>query len=154
MDSMVVDSLVNQVDWPHVKVGQNVEVTLAAAPNRTFTGEVIYVGGLANDRYLALGGDVTGVMTFRVTVLIREASPLLRPTYTAHLNIITGRHQDVCYVPWTAVSMDDEGAAHVRVVDSHGQHVRSVELGAGDAVHVIVTKGLEAGEFVLCPTRN
>ncbi len=154
MDTMVVEALVNQVDWPHVKLGQDVEVVLTAAPEKTFTGKVISVGGLASDRYLTLGGDVTGVMTFQMTVLIEENSPLLRPTYTARLNIRTHEYADVCYVPRTAVGSDSEGNPVVGVRESDRTVPRRVKTGASDAVHVVITEGLKPGETVVVPVRK
>ena len=153
LDTMVVEGLVNQVDWPKVRVGQDVEIVLIAAPNRTFTGVVTEVGGLANDRYLTLGGDVTGVMTFRISVLINEKSPLLRPTYSAHLNIITAEYKDVCYVRRTALGTDEEGNPFVRVRSSRKSVKRRVKLGARDAVNVVIEEGLEPGDIIEVPDR-
>ena len=154
LDVMTVEALVNQVDWPHVKLGQTVEIVLVAAPQVAFTGTVINVGGLAADRYLTLGGDVTGVMTFPVTVLINDKSPLLRPTYSAQLNIITEEYKNVCWVPRTAVDHDDQGNPIVWVGEGQAAVPRPVKLGSSDAVRVIISEGLGPGDVVIVPARN
>jgi len=154
LDTMAVEALVNQVDWPQIKTGQPVEIVLTAAPHTTFSGAVLNVGGLASDRYLTLGGDVTGVMTFPVVVLINDKSPLLRPTYSAHLNIITEVHDDVCWVPRTAIDRDDAGRDIVWLRRSGRTVAVPVTLGSRDALRVIVTDGLKAGDVVVVPTRK
>ena len=153
-DAMVVEALVNQADWPMVQVGQDVEVTLVAAPDKRFTGKVVELGGLASDRYLTVGGDVTGVMTFRVVVQVNESDPLLRPTYGAYLNIITEEHKNVLYVSKTAVDSDNEGNPIVWVNQGGRTLSRRVKPGAQDAVNAIITEGLKEGEVVVVPRRK
>jgi|GEM_PF-2279937 len=149
---MTVEAVVNQADWPRVKVGQKVDIRLVAYPEERFHGVVREVGKLARDRSLILREEVANVMSFHILVDIEETSPKLRPSHTAKVSIVTDRFENCIVVPRRAVVRGAEGN-FVWVRQSGETQIRRVTLGAADAVNVVVLEGLNPDEMVLIPQK-
>ena len=150
---MTIDAVINQVDWPRVKPGQEVKVRLVAYPDHLFHGVVRKVGVLARDRSLILREEVANVMSFNILIDVREKSPMLRPSYTAKISIATDRFENCIVVPRRAIVRHD-GADYVWVSDDSGVTLRPVTVGPADASNVVVEKGLKLGDKVLIPRRT
>ena len=162
---MTVESVVNQIDWPRVKVAQKVELRMVAYPGSLYHGVVSEVGVLARDRSLILREKPANVMSFRVLVDVTEKSPELRSSYTVRTSIITHRFSDRIAVPRRALvrraSRPDgssgsggKGGHAVWVMQNGSPVLREVTLGPADATQVVVEEGLELGEEILLPRKG
>lgn len=150
---MTVEAIVNQVDWPRVKPGQEVEVRLIAYPDKVFHGVVRQVGTLARDRSLILREELANVMSFHVLVDVKERAPELRPSYAAKLRIVTHRFENCIAVPRGAV-LRHAGRDFVWVKEAAAVALRPVKLGERDAVNVVVEGGLQLHDQVLVPRKK
>ena len=150
---MTVEAIINQVDWPRVKVGQKVEVRLVALPGKLFHGVVREVGKLARDRSLILREEVANVMSFHILIDIEEQAPELRPSYTARVSIATGHVKDAVTVPRSAV-VRHARRDFVWVKTDGTVRLRGVRLGPSDAANVVIERGLQLGEKVLVPKKT
>jgi HlyD family secretion protein len=147
LSTMVVDTVVNEVDIGKVKEGGPVEVRLEGFPGAVFHGSVMKIGSLAKLKQSPTG-DVTGIKAFDVTVLIEEKDPRLKPGLTATIDIIVDHRVDVVSIPLSAVDFRN-GEGTVFVADGQMIAERKVDLGPSNEQHVVVEDGLRPGEQVL-----
>lgn len=117
---------VAEVDINLISVGQTAELTVDAAPDQTFQGQVTAVA--------YLGTSQQGVVNFPVTIVITNPDPALKPGMTAGVAIVTERHENVLLVPNRALRT------------SAGQRTVTV-LFEGQQIAVPVTVGLSNDTF-------
>jgi HlyD family secretion protein len=132
---------VDETDIAKVKMGQPARVTADALEDRTFAGTVT---GLAPSGVLT-----DGVVTFDVTVAIRDPEGLLRANMTTNVDLILARRSGVLVLPKEAV-LEQRGHPAVQVAAT-GDRFRRVETGLSDDTRVEITTGLSEGDTVLVP---
>ncbi len=141
LSSLLVELNVSEVDVNRIVTGQEVSVTLDAAPGQSFTGrvsEVAYVGS-ANQ----------GVVNFPVTVVIPDPDPAAKPGMTAAVGIVTDRREDVLLVPNRAIRVSG-GQRSVIVLFEGQQFAVPVTIGlVGDSTSEVVDGGLKEGDSVV-----
>jgi HlyD family secretion protein len=140
LSSLYVDVVVSEVDINKIKVGQPVQLTFTAVPNKTYDGKVTSVG--------TVGTSTSGVVNFPVTVQITSADAQVKPGMSATVNIIVAQDKNVLLVPNGAVRTFG-GQSTVTVLyqgqlipvpvtvgltNTTTSEVTSSELKAGDAV--------------------
>ena len=94
-DSFDITADMSEVDVARVKVGQEVDVTLDALPDRTFKGHVTKVA--------TVGTSTQGVVNYPVTIHLDQADPGIKPGMTANASIIVDRRDNVLLVPSRAI---------------------------------------------------
>jgi len=153
---MLADSQVNEVDWRRMKVGQRVLVRLEAVPEKRFTGKVTRIGAIAQDRDLLRQGSTrresAEVTVFEFTVEIDEADPDLRPTMTAHLDVIWDEEPDVLLIPRSAV-VGEGGRTCVWRRNGDQFTAAPVTLGPRGKTRVVVLSGLQEGDTIAVPLK-
>jgi HlyD family secretion protein len=95
LTKMQIDANVAEADIGGVAVGQRVDFTVDAFPNRTFHGEVTQV------RYSPV--VVQNVVTYDTVVSVSNPDLKLRPGMTANVSIIIAEHDDVLKIPNAAL---------------------------------------------------
>jgi len=95
LSSLYVDVVVSEVDINKIKIGQPVQLTFTAIPNKTYNGKVTSVG--------TVGTSTSGVVNFPVTVQITSADAQVKPGMSAIVNIIEAQDNNVLLVPNGAV---------------------------------------------------
>ncbi len=86
---------IDEADVGQVKEGQSVSFTVAAFPNRTFTGTV---------RMVRLGAEtVQNVVTYTAVIGVKNTDLALLPGMTANLDIVIARKQNVLRIPNAAL---------------------------------------------------
>jgi HlyD family secretion protein len=139
---MVVETSVRETDVHKVERNQRVSVRVQAYPDLRLTGTVSLVGTLAQEQK-----ERRGTKFFSVTVQVNESEPRLRPGMTARVEIQVEERDRALSVPIDAVFAKDGG--HVCYVAERGRlRPREVELGPSNADHVVIERGLGAGERV------
>ncbi|MDE3078065.1 MAG: efflux RND transporter periplasmic adaptor subunit, partial [Chloroflexota bacterium] len=97
LSGLQVTAQVNEADIANVKVGQPVNFTVDAYPNRMFAGQVAIVQ--------PLGQAVQNVVSYAVISSIEQTNNAnLLPGMTASANIITDQAKDVLEVPMAALT--------------------------------------------------
>lgn len=145
MSSMVVETLVNEVDIGKVKIGAPARVSLEAFPGADLGGKVRKVGTLAR---LKSPKSSVPVKAFDVLVQVEDEDRRLKPGLTAMVDIIIERQPDAITVPLPAVLA--RGAESVVLV-ANGESIeeRRVVLGSSNDEAVVVKEGLRPGERVV-----
>jgi HlyD family secretion protein len=141
MDHVQVDVEVSEVDINRVEIGQQATITLDAAPDVEYHGEVIAVAqaGVVNE----------GAVNFRVTVELSDADEFVRPGMTAAINVVVTQLEDVLLVPNRAVRVQD-GERIVYVLRNGRMQIVSVTLGASSETYSEVTGGdLQEGDTIV-----
>lgn len=121
-----------------VAVGQSVQVTIDALPDRTFAGRVHVIGAAASPKARA----------FEMQVRVPNPKRLLKSGMFARVRIVYKRQQDVVVIPYDAV-VRGEQRAHVFVVQGRRARLRTVALGLREGDRVAVTSGIAPGELVV-----
>jgi len=134
---------VDESEIGRVTLGQPVEITVDAFPDRTFTGEVVRI---ATD-----GVNVSNVITFEVKIEIKDESrSLLKPEMTANVEIVAAAKESVIQVPLAAVSRTPDGAFVEVAGTLPGESTRTaVKLGITDGLNVEIVDGLKEGDLIV-----
>ena len=141
LTSLYVDVEVSEVDINSVAVGQPVTLTFDAILGQEYHGEVVEV---------AQAGTVTnGVVNFKVTVELTDASADVRPGMTAAVNIVVEEMKDVVLVPNRAVRLvNGERVVYLLV---NGEAVKKeIRLGSSsDTMSVVAVGDVKEGDTVI-----
>jgi HlyD family secretion protein len=139
---MVVETSVRETDVHKVERNQRVDVRVQAYPDLKLTGAVNLVGTLAQE-----AKERRGAKFFSVTVQVNESEPRLRPGMTARVEIQVEARARALAVPLDAV-FEKDGRRLCYVLEGRRLEPREVLLGPSNADHVVVERGLRAGERV------
>ena len=131
---------VTEADIKQVKQGQRVLLTVDAAADRQYTGEVSEVAEVATDQ----GYYTTGIKEFRVTIDIDDTTGL-KQGFSCRARILIDKVPDALRVPIQGVFKDGDDLV-VYLVDGTR---RPVVAGASSITHVQILDGLEEGDEIL-----
>jgi HlyD family secretion protein len=142
LSQMVVETQVRETDIYKVEKNQQVVISVDAYPELALEGEVSFIGTLAQEE------EVRSGKYFRVTILIREVDPRLRPGMTARVELLVDRIDEARFVPLESVY--EKGGRHYCWVLRDGKpEVQEVLTGPSNENHIVIEAGLEIGERVL-----
>ncbi len=140
LSALYVDISVSEVDINSVQIGQPVEITLDAIPNKTYPGKVTDID--------TNGQISSGAVNFTVTAQITNSDPLIKPGMTASGNIVVTHLSDVLVVPSSAIRT--VGAQQVVYILQNGTPTPlPVTTGATSDTSVEVTGGLQVGDVIV-----
>jgi HlyD family secretion protein len=141
MSSLYVDVVVSEIDIDKIKVGQAVQLTFDAIPNKTYNGKVTTAG--------KVGTSSQGVVNFPVTVQLTDANAQVKPGMSAAVSIDVAKDNNVLLVPNQAVR--SLGNQHTVTVLYQGQLIPvSVTVGISNDTTTEITGGqLKEGDAVV-----
>ena len=142
LSTMMSQTYVNEVDIRRVKDGQPVEIGLDAFPEKTFTGRVIKMANVGEQR------PNSDAKIFQVNIEINEKDELLRPSMTTSNRIITSLYEGVTYVPLEALFMQDDSITYVFKKSGLSTSKQEVMVGPTNRNSVIIEAGLKVGDQV------
>ena len=138
-----IEVRISENESPQVAVGQRVMITVEAIPERKFEGRVKTIALQAvNDN---------GVVTLPVSIVLTEESPLLKPEFSAEVEIIVDELKDQLVVPITAI-VNDKGAEQVIKVVENKPVPTPVKTGMSSGFEVVILEGIVPGEEILINT--
>ncbi|RPJ49615.1 MAG: efflux RND transporter periplasmic adaptor subunit [Chloroflexi bacterium] len=141
LSRLLVDLQVSEVDVNNVKVGQPVDITFDAAPNKTYAGQVT---GIA-----PVGNTTSGTVNFTVTVQIINPDEMIRPPMTAAANIAVTELNDVLLIPNRAVRVVNNRRVVYLLRDNQAVPV-VVILGPSDIVNSQLLSGsIQPGDLII-----
>jgi RND family efflux transporter MFP subunit len=145
LDRLQVDAFVDETDIGKVRLGQPAEVTVDAYPDEPFHGVV---------QKIASGATMQeNVVTYDVTIALRNPEQRLKPDMTATVNITVASKKDALAVPMDAVTPEVDGSRVTVVRRGPGGEVRfepaKVTTGINDGENVEVLEGLKEGDVVV-----
>lgn len=133
---------VSEANITKIKVGQEVEITATASPDKVFHGRVTQIAPAAI--------VTTNVTTFEVhAALLEHAEEELLAGMNVSANFNVGHEDNALTVPAVCV-VSRKGQAGVFVPDAKGEpQFKEIKTGASLGRTVIVLSGLKEGELVL-----
>jgi multidrug efflux pump subunit AcrA (membrane-fusion protein) len=140
LSSLQIEALVDQVDFPKVKEGQDVIITFDALPDEEFKGKVTEIDPNPSVEQ--------NVVTYKIRISIVKPSPKIQIGMTADLEIDLGRKESVLLVPNLAVR-SAKGKKYVRkIIDGVPTDV-PVEVGLSDDENTEIVSGLFEGDEIV-----
>lgn len=137
---------IDETEISQVKLGQKVDVTLDAFPDRSFTGTVTAITPSAT--------VVQNIAIFYVTVNVPNPEHLLRPGMTAEGEILIQEIPSAVHIPKRAVQTV-RTRSYVKVQKADGStEERRITVGPDDGTNIVVRSGLQPGETVVVPARS
>jgi HlyD family secretion protein len=137
---------VDESEISRVKLGQKAEVKLDALTGKVFLGKVTKISPKAT--------VVSNIAVFYVTVALENQNRILRPGMTAEADIIAKEYPKALQIPKRALQEKD-GQTSVSVLGTDGKTIEVVNVTTGpdDGSSIVITKGLQAGQNVIVPSR-
>lgn len=130
---------VYEYELPWVKVGDEVEMTLASVPGKTFKGALAYIYPYAEAK----------TRTTKVRLVFDNHEMLLRPDMFSEVSIQSDTMDSAIVVPAESIIRSGD-RAQVFVVRAPGKfEPRIVQLGIESSGQVAILKGVSAGEEVV-----
>lgn len=130
---------VRESEAQNVKIGQAMDFTVIAYPNRSFT---------ANIAYVATSFDaVTRRLLVRAS--INNSDGALRPEMFASVKILTGEGDSSLSIPRDAVIYDGNSARVWIARDNRAVEARGIKTGLSNGTMIQVLDGLQLGDNVV-----
>ena len=139
LDTVWVYADIYEYELPWVKHGDKVQMTLQAAPGRTFEGNVTYIYPYAQAK----------TRTTRIRVVFDNTEGLLRPEMYVELSVLASEIPDQVVVPAEAVVRSGDFNQIFVLTDQGAFEPRKVELGVESRGEVAVSSGIKSGERVV-----
>lgn len=128
-----------EYELPWVKLGDEVEMTLASVPGTIFKGSVSYIYPYAESK----------TRTIKVRLIFENSESLLRPDMFAQVNIQSDPLEDAIVIPAEAVIRSGD-RTQVFLVKGPGRfEPRLVTLGIESSGQVAILAGVNAGDEVV-----
>jgi len=133
---------INEVDIAKITKGLKVQIKPDAFSDSTYTGEVQSVANLAINK-----DGTSKIKVFPVDILIKEKGKKLLPGLSVSCRLLVKKIPNVIYIPVEALNTDGI-QEYVFLKSKKGFKKIVVETGVSNTDHVIITKGLNAGDAV------
>jgi len=141
LSKLLVDVDVSEVDINSVSVGQPVSMTFDAILGKEYRGEVVEVA--------QTGTSLQGVVSFKVTVELKDADASVKPGMTAAVNITVREMNDVVLIPNRSVRLSD-GNRVVYLLENGLPVKKTVRLGSSsDTMSVVVGGDIKEGDVII-----
>jgi multidrug efflux pump subunit AcrA (membrane-fusion protein) len=134
-----------EIDAAKVTAGNKATLTLAAFPNKTFTGKVLILN--------TNGVVSSGVTTYPATIAFDTTEKNMYPNMAVDANIITNVKDNVILIPTAAVQTTN-GASTVRILKNGKVSTVSVEIGDSNDTQTEITSGVNEGDEVVTSVIN
>jgi len=141
---MKVEIKIHETWIDKVKVGQKADITVAAFPDKTFTGKVLKKAPLAEQQWWGRGD----LKVYVTDVSIDGTYDFIKTGMSAKVEVIIDELPDVLLVPIQAV-ITQEGKKVCYCLTNKGPKKREVETGSFNDNFVEIKSGLVEGEKVL-----
>jgi HlyD family secretion protein len=131
---------VDETSIPNVQLGQKAKVTIDAIPDRSFKGHVSEIGN--SPIQAAAGATATQATNFKVTVIVDEPIPEVRPGFTCTADITTATRKEVVSVPIPAVAVRElvyDGNGQIVKEPRNDKRRRGSGSGSGSSVEPVAT---------------
>lgn len=140
MNKMMAEVKINEVDITKITPGLKVEIKPDAYSDTTFTGKVIAIANLAQNK-----DSKSKIKIFPIQILIDNKNMSLLPGLTVSCKIKINEIAGVLYVPIESV-FKDQGNEFVYVKTSSGFKRKDIKIGSTNTDFVVVKDGLEENE--------
>lgn len=143
-DLLEVVADISEIDAGNLKVGQPVQITCVALPEKTYKGQIARIGGGAVAQKASSGESIN----VPVTITLKTGQGELKIGYSVDLTIQTAEEKEVIALPINAF-IDRNGDKIVYVIKNSILEERKVDTKRGNELFDIVLSGLSPGEIVV-----
>jgi HlyD family secretion protein len=142
IDQFVLEANINEANITKVSVGMPIEVNFDAFSfDEIFMAEVVSV-----DIASTL---VSGVVNYRITAVLIDDLPELRPGMTANMTLVVEKRESVIAIPGRSVIEKEDGDYVILRIKDDAKELK-VEIGfKGDGTLVEVLSGLSEGDEIV-----
>ncbi len=140
-DSLYVEAFIDEADAAKVAIGQQVNVTMDAYPEKTMKGEVYMISPVVL-------GNKQEARTFEARVRLLDKSIKTKPGMSADVEVIVSKKEHVLIIPSQAI-MEKSDAKYVYVSNNNKAVLRQIKTGQVNWTFTEVTDGLQEGDIVI-----
>jgi HlyD family secretion protein len=144
MSNLIFRGTVDEIDVGKLREGMPASVKVGALPDAVVTGDVYSISLKARTQ------DNATVFPIEVT-LTSVGESVLRAGYSANVDVIIDRRDDVLVIPERLVRLDGDVAEVTVLLPGGETESRVIETGLSDALTIEVLSGLEEGDLVVEP---
>ncbi len=137
-----MNGVIDEIDVPRVKLGQEAIVILDALPDKEVKGRITFISPESTTE--------VGVVFYKTTITLENPDEELKDGMSATAEIIIEQHDDVLLIPNRAIQGSWENP-FVEVVTDEQIEKRQISIGLSDGIYTEVLSGLEEGEEVILP---
>ncbi len=137
LSKMNIKTYINEIDISLVKVGQKVEISVDAFPDKKLNGVITNVANIGEEM------ESTSAHVFEVIVEVKDIDDDLRPAMTTKNEIIIDIIDSTLFIPIESINTQDS----ITFVYSNG-HKIEVKAGKSNQNEIIIEEGLEEGQDV------
>ena len=137
-----LSGVIDEIDVPKVKLGQEAIIVLDALPDKEVKGRVTFISPASTVQ--------AGVVFYKTTITLENPDEELKDGMSATAEIILEQHDDVLLIPNRAIQGSLE-KPWVEVVTNGQIEERQISMGLSDGMYTEVLSGLEEGEEVVLP---
>lgn len=137
-----MNGVIDEIDVPKVKLGQEAIVILDALPDKEVKGRITFISPESTTEM--------GVVFYKTTITLENPDEELKDGMSATAEIIIEQHDDVLLIPNRAIQGSWENP-FVEVVTDEQIEKRQISIGLSDGIYTEVLSGLEEGEEVILP---
>jgi hypothetical protein len=141
LSQMVSLTYINEVDISRIRDGQSVQIGVDAFPSRQYTGIVIEVANIGEQR------PNSDAKVFEVKIAIEQSDTTLRPAMTTSNSIVTASLDSALFVPSECIFRNDS-IAYVFAEEGGGVVRREVLTGLYNENETVLLAGVRAGEML------
>jgi multidrug efflux pump subunit AcrA (membrane-fusion protein) len=149
--------LVNEIDVPQIKVGQQAVITIDALPGKEYTGKVTFISeqpaGSSNQQSSASSSSTTGVVNYSVEVLLDKPSAEIKSGMTANADIVIEEKPSALVVPSAAIK-EANGKKFVELLNGKQQKKIEVKTGIYSENQVEILSGIKQGDKVVTAVKE
>jgi HlyD family secretion protein len=125
MSLITAEVKVDETDIVNVKLGQTVDITIDAIPNRTFKGHVTEMGNTAILRSSGMAASQSAISSqeakdFKVVVALDNPPEEIRPGLSCTAKITTATRQNVLSIPIQALTVRQKGDLEAKPAGAKG----------------------------------
>jgi HlyD family secretion protein len=144
MSNLIFRGTVDEIDVGKLREGMPADIKVGALPEAEVKGEVYSISLKARSE--------DNATVFPIEVRLTELDDaVLRAGYSANVDVIIDRRDDVLVIPERLVRFEEDATRVTVLLADGATEEREIETGLSDALTIEVVSGLEEGESVVEP---
>ncbi|MFH1378909.1 MAG: efflux RND transporter periplasmic adaptor subunit [bacterium] len=145
-DNLIIEANVDETDLRHMKLTQDVSITLDAYPDQLFEGIV---------EHIAFDSEViSNVTVYKVKIKPLNAPANFRSGMTATVDVTADKRENVLLLPAEAVTNRGERSLVILKGTGSEEKRTRVETGISDGKNIEIISGITENDTVLMPGKK
>jgi len=141
MDSLYIEAFIDEADAAKITIGQQVNVTMDAYPEKGMKGEVYMLSPVVL-------GNKQEARTFEARVRLLDKSIKTKPGMSADVEVIVSKKEHALIIPSQAI-IEKTDSKYVYVGSKNRAALRKIKTGQFNWSYTEVTEGLQEGDMVI-----